>query len=104
MKRISFKIGKTDLLFAVILLLHLGFWLFYCSYTGLSGDEYFSYGLANGTEDYIFWDLNQVEIHQNEGGWITGSDIASYLQVDEGERFSLDRVWWNQKHDVHPPL
>lgn len=104
MKRI-YKPGRTtDILFIVILVIHVICWIYYCTNTGIKGDEFFSYGLANGTEDYIFWDDNQLEIHANEGGWIQGSSIESYLQVDQGERFSFDRVWWNQKHDVHPPL
>lgn len=96
--------GIIKLGFVVILIVHIFCWIYYCSNTGIKGDEFFSYGLANGTEDYIFWDDNQIEIHANEGGWIQGSAIESYLEVDEGERFSFDRVWWNQKHDVHPPL
>ena len=98
------KCSSTGIIFIGILILHLACWLFYSGNTTITGDEFFSYGLSNGTEDYIFWDMNQIEAHSNEGGWIEGQAIQSYLQVDEGEQFSYDRVWWNQEHDVHPPL
>lgn len=101
MKRKTLIINCT---FAIILGIQTWCWISYCGYSRLSCDEFFSYGLANGTEDYIFWDMNQIEAHANEGGWIQGKDIWSYFVVDEGEGFSFDRVWWNQEHDVHPPF
>ena len=70
----------------------------------IGGDEFFSYGLANNTDEYIFWDLNHIALEADENGFFNGTDLQEYLQVEKGEEFSFDRVFWNQAMDVHPPL
>lgn len=70
-----------------------------------SGDEWFSYGLANNAEDTpLFIDHNWIMQKTDETGWVNTEDIRSYFVVDEGEAFDYATVVNNQKRDVHPPL
>ena len=84
--------------------IHIMIWLFACKYSVIGGDAFFSYGLANETEGFLFWDMNQIEAHTSDNGWIKGEEIYSYLVVDENETFAYHSVWDNQAKDVHPPL
>ena len=87
-----------------ICIIHIMIWLFACKYSVIGGDAFFSYGLANETEGFLFWDMNQIESHTGDNGWIKGEEIYSYLVVDENETFAYHSVWDNQAKDVHPPL
>lgn len=65
----------------------------------LSGDEVFSYGSANQSEE-------------GKDGWIILSDrtwyendyFKKYMSADEEHLFDYRHVWSNQEADVHPPL
>lgn len=107
-KRLN-DISQKKSFFYVIMALTIALQLFAVTYffafwkDGGHIDELWYYGLSNsyynphlygpdlGTYDYI----NQ---------WIDGDEFLDYLSVDESERFSYDSVYYNQTHDVHPPL
>lgn len=36
--------------------------------------------------------------------WLTGQYFQDYLSVQEGERFNIASVYYNQRGDVHPPF
>ena len=98
------KAKKYIIFWIAILFVHAIVWLSVSNSTIIGGDAFFSYGLSNETEGFLFWDLNQIEAHTDETGWIKGEDVYSYLTVDENEAFDYSAVWNNQQKDVHPPL
>lgn len=62
-------------------------------------DEIYSYILCNGYEaDRI---SNREDIWNT---WIRGSDLESFVTVEEGERFAYGKVYYNNSLDAHPPL
>lgn len=36
--------------------------------------------------------------------WVTREDLKMSLAVDDNTAFNIASVYWNQQHDVHPPL
>lgn len=68
------------------------------------GDEYFTYGLSNNTDGYLFMDSNWIKDKSDGTGWISSTDISDYLVVNSGEEFDFHNVLENQKKDVHPPV
>jgi len=70
-----------------------------------SGDEWFTYGLANNTQEGpIFMDRKWITQKTDGTGWIPTELMRDYLVVNEGEEFDFATVISNQKRDVHPPL
>lgn len=62
-------------------------------------DEIYTYILSNGHDyDRI---SNRPDIWDC---WVRGSDLSSFVTVEEGERFAYDRVYYNNSLDAHPPL
>ncbi len=90
----------AGLLFA--LALGLGILQASCRYD-LRGDELFSYALANNEKPFKFLgDAWSQDTYHN--GWLSGSDMRAYLQVDAGTGFDYAMVYKHQREDVHPPL
>ena len=61
-------------------------------------DEAYSYGLMN---------YDKLEITDNEdfyNTWHTNKYFEDYLSITDKEVFNIERVYENQKNDVHPPL
>lgn len=83
-------------------LLLLGILQASCRYS-LQDDELFSYCLSNNEKSFKLlgdpW--SQGEYHD---GWLWGSGMRAYLQVDEGTGFDYPMVYKHQREDVHPPL
>ena len=69
-----------------------------------NGDEWFTYGLANNTDDQIFMNEKWINKKTEGTGWVSTEHIKDYLFVNEGEEFDFASVLYNQKKDVHPPL
>ncbi len=97
-KKTAFILFLIIIVFQVICGVELG------RKTRLYGDEWFSYGLANNTDGYLFMTRGWVDIKSNETGWIKGDDIRQYLTVNKGEQLDCLHVIKNQRDDVHPPF
>lgn len=74
-----------------------------CYGDSISGDEYFSMGFANNTEDFLFLSLGAVEKYGEEN-WITGEFLHDWISVQEDGRFAIMSIHRNVRDDVHPPL
>lgn len=103
--KMSAKQGKilygfiTGILF-VMLIISMSF---NCYGASIYGDEYFSMGFANNTEDFLF--LSQGVIEQyGEDGWLEGEFLHDWLSVQPGEQFAIMQIHRNVRDDVHPPL
>lgn len=70
----------------------------------ISGDEYFSIGFANNTEDFLFLTPGVIQEYSEEGNWIKGDFLHEWLSVQEDERFEIMSIHRNVRNDVHPPL
>lgn len=71
--------------------------------SSIGGDEYFSIGFANNTEDYLFVTRGAIDIYGTDG-WLDGSFLHDWLSVQPGEGFAIMPIHRNVRHDVHPPL
>lgn len=98
------KEKRRVILFLIILLLLAGV-LFssYCMAFSLHGDEYFSMGFANNTEDFLFLTQGTIDNYSHDG-WLDGTFLKDWLTVKQGERFSYLSLYRNVRDDVHPPL
>lgn len=62
-------------------------------------DELWSYGLANSYyHPHIFSD----EAMEND--WLGAEYFKTYIEVEEGERFTFGSVVYNMANDAHPPM
>ena len=62
-------------------------------------DELWSYGLANSYyHPHIFSD------NAMENDWLDEEYFRTYIEVEEGEQFSLGSVVYNMSNDAHPPI
>jgi len=100
-----YKESKSIVGMALILcLLLIGILTYAKSYKlELSGDEFYSYGLANSDIGNFYYQEHYYEVC-GVGGWISGTDIRDWMEVQAGSRFQLSYVWKNQAGDVHPPF
>lgn len=76
---------------------------FHCYGSSMHGDEFFSLGFANNTENFLFLSPRTIEKYA-QNGWLTGEFLHDWLSVQEDGRFSLFSIYRNVKWDVHPPL
>ena len=98
MKEALKKHGPLLLVLAVILAVCL---LFAQRKNGMFIDEIYTYGLSNSHYAPFLEDVAGGEL---EGAVLTRQDLLDYVTVGEGEFFDLGSVYYNQVHDVHPPL
>lgn len=97
------KIVEYSILCALILFQCIYFWNCYIDVSP-SGDEWFTYGLANDTDERLFMDSDWIYEKSNGTGWIPVKCIRDYFIVNSGEEYDFATVIRNQKNDVHPPL
>lgn len=76
---------------------------FNCYGASIAGDEYFSMGFANNTEDFLFLTPGVIDKYGEEN-WITGDFLHDWISVQEDEKFSIMQIHRNVRDDVHPPL
>ncbi len=62
-------------------------------------DEPWSYGLANSYYKPFLQDYDGYMEN-----WHDGSFFMDYVETSEEDTFSYDSVFYNQSHDVHPPM
>lgn len=62
-------------------------------------DETYSYIFSNS---YSADSIPSDESYYNQ--WINGSDFEKFSTVQENERFSYNKVYYNSSRDQHPPL
>lgn len=74
-----------------------------CYGASIAGDEYFSMGFADNTEDFLFLTPGVIEQY-GEDEWITGDFLHDWISVQEHETFSIMQIHRNVRNDVHPPL
>lgn len=74
-----------------------------CYGASIHGDEYFSIGFANNTEDFLFLSPGVIEQYGNKG-WLEGEFLHDWLSVQPGEQFAIMSIHRNVRNDVHPPL
>lgn len=91
---------KKEIVLVCVLILQICFAVFWGKQkVGFHEDEIYSYGLSNGhTEPFL---CDQEDFYNQ---WHDADYINEYLTVSENERFSYDRVYYNQTQDVHPPF
>lgn len=68
---------------------------------GMFIDEIYTYGLSNS---YYAPYLQDAADGSLEDVRISREDLQDYLTVGPGEGFAFGSVYYNQVHDVHPPL
>ena len=96
----TFLASNGKIIFVILLLLQLLVTLFFCTQKQeYHIDEIYSYILSNSYKaDRI---SNDEEVWNK---WIDGERFKEFVAVEEGERFSYDRVYYNNTKDAHPPL
>lgn len=92
------QLVSTIILVVLVLVVALGFM---ASKKGMFLDEIYSYGLSNS--HYAPF-MNALDDDGLVGATLISDDFNDYLTVQEGERFDVGSVLYNQKQDVHPPL
>lgn len=87
----------------LVLLISIVVMCFNCYGSSLHGDEFFSLGFANNTENFLFLSPGVLEEYtQNE--WLSGDFLHDWLSVQEDGQFAIYEIYKNVKWDVHPPL
>lgn len=66
---------------------------------GMHIDEYYSYILSNSYDSDC---ISSDDTVWNR--WLAGESFQKYLTVENGERFTYGRVYYNNTLDAHPPL
>ena len=97
------KYKVSELCFGIFLFLAAVYMSFICYCDTISGDEYFSVGFSNNTEDFLCLTGSTLNAYSSDG-WIDGEFLNEYLTVQEGERFAILDIHRNVRDDVHPPL
>lgn len=88
--------------FLLVLVLVTGLcFLFSCQKSGMHIDELYTYGLSNSHYAPFIRDVAGGELADKT---LTREDVAHYLEVEPDQRFDFGSVYYNQVHDVHPPL
>ena len=68
---------------------------------GVFIDEIYTYGLSNSRYRPFLSGLMYEDI---ENRVFTRAELLDYVSITEGEGFDFGSVYYNQVHDVHPPL
>ena len=92
--------GFGALLLALILILGGCLW-FARQTSGLFIDEIYTYGLSNSHYAPFLSDMTGGSL---EGATLSRQQLMDYLVVNDGESLDFASVYYNQVHDVHPPL
>lgn len=94
------------ILLAIMIIVQLGIITFYMAEkkVGYHMDELWSYGLSNSYYHPHLYARNEVEEWDTYNKWHDADFFENYLTVGSNERFEYGSVYYNQKHDVHPPL
>lgn len=95
----------TGIALSVLIMLQLGriVYVFSCEREGYHSDENWSYGYANSYfSPQVFSDDNDELTNFNT--WTSSQVMRDYLEVNIGEEFAYDSVYFNQKKDLSPPL
>ena len=69
----------------------------------ISGDEYFSLGFANNTDDFLFLSPGVIEKYSTDN-WLDGEFLHDWISVQEDGKFAIMSIHRNVRNDVHPPL
>lgn len=69
--------------------------------SGLFIDEVHSYGLSNSHFAPFLTDVAGGDLRDRV---LTRQELTDYLVVNDGEALDFGSVYYNQVHDVHPPL
>ncbi len=96
------KYGYGIVVFIIVIFL-ISIMSFNCYGSSLIGDEYFSMGFANNTEDFLFLTLGRIEMVGMDN-WIEGRLLHDWITVQEDGRFAIMDIHRNVRDDVHPPL
>lgn len=86
------------LAFAAALVVGLAFCI---AKSGYFVDEIYTYGLSNS---YYAPFLKSAYDDDITGKVISREALMEYVEVDDGQQFAFDSVFYNQSKDVHPPL
>lgn len=65
----------------------------------IHGDEYFSIGFANNTEEFLFVTQGNIDKCGTDG-WLIGNFYMTSVQPGEG--FAIMSIHRNVRQDVHP--
>ena len=98
MKEAAKKHGALVLALLVILAVGL---LFAQRKNGMFIDEIYTYGLSNSHYAPFLEDVAGGSL---EDTVLTRQDLLDYVVVNDGEELDYGSVYYNQVHDVHPPL
>lgn len=101
--KIDLQSKKANILILVLVLaLTLFCSVVYCRGGVFAGDEVFSLGFSNNTEDFLFMTHDVCESYSTDG-WLDSDFFRSYLGVEKGNGFSFVSIYRNVRDDVHPP-
>ncbi len=94
------------ILLAIMIIVQLGIITYYMAErkVGYHMDELWSYGLSNSYYHPHLYARDGVEEWGTYNEWHDDDLFKNYLTVGDEERFEYGSVYYNQKHDVHPPL
>lgn len=99
----AFKKNKFYTTLGIFLLLFIiTAMIILCRGSSIHGDEYFSIGFANNTEDYLFITRGLIDL-EGKDGWLDGEFLHDWLSVQPGEQCSYLQIYRNVRDDVHPP-
>ena len=85
----------------VLLLVSAVCFLFAGRKQGMFIDEIYTYGLSNSSYAPF---LSDVKGGALVGKTVTREELLDYVSVTGDEGFDFGSVYYNQVHDVHPPL
>ena len=87
---------------ALVLILVTGVcFLFSCRKQGMFIDEIYTYGLSNSRYRPF---LSGLKYDSIDTGVISREELLDYVSITGDEGFDFGSVYYNQVHDVHPPL
>ena len=87
---------------ALVLILVTGVcFLFSCRKQGMFIDEIYTYGLSNSSYRPFLSGLKYDPIAHRA---VSRAELLDYVSITGDEGFDFGSVYYNQVHDVHPPL
>ena len=87
---------------ALVLILVTGVcFLFSCRKQGMFIDEIYTYGLSNSSYRPF---LSGLKYDSIDTGVVSREELLDYVSITGDEGFDFGSVYYNQVHDVHPPL
>lgn len=91
--------------FVVILIMQLTYitYNFVVNKTAYHEDEFFSYGLANSSNDTFLYG-SKLQTPDRYNVWMKGDNFKYYIRTNDDTKFSYATVWENQSKDTIPPL